>query len=51
MIETTMGTNHINTLKTPFSKLTMLSHKIEEIERAELYFKAYLTYMINLSLI
>ena len=36
MVETTTVTNHISTLKTLFSQLTMLGHKIEEIERAEL---------------
>ena len=36
MVESTSVTNHINTLKTIFSQLTMLVHKIEENERAEL---------------
>ncbi|KAH9687241.1 Integrase catalytic domain-containing protein [Citrus sinensis] len=36
MVETTTVTNHISTLKTLFSQLTMLGHKIEEIKRAEL---------------
>ena len=36
MAETTTMTNHISTLKTLFLQLTMLGHKIEEIECAEL---------------
>ncbi|KAH9656856.1 hypothetical protein KPL70_022839 [Citrus sinensis] len=36
MAESTMVTNHINTLKTLFSQLTMLGHNIEENKRAEL---------------
>ncbi|KAK9181573.1 hypothetical protein WN944_024711 [Citrus x changshan-huyou] len=36
MAESTMVTDHINTLKTLFSQLTMLGHNIEENERAEL---------------
>ncbi|KAH9705857.1 hypothetical protein KPL70_012031 [Citrus sinensis] len=36
MTESTMVTDHINTLKTLFSQLTMLGHNIEENERAEL---------------
>ncbi|KAH9722966.1 Integrase catalytic domain-containing protein [Citrus sinensis] len=34
--ESTMVTDHINTLKTPFSQFTMLGHNIEENERTEL---------------
>ena len=34
--ESTSVTDHINTLKTLFSQLTMLGHKIEENERVEL---------------
>ncbi|KAH9654151.1 hypothetical protein KPL70_027652 [Citrus sinensis] len=36
MAESTMVTDHINTLKTLFSQLTTLGHNIEENERAEL---------------
>ncbi|KAH9663295.1 hypothetical protein KPL70_019630 [Citrus sinensis] len=36
MAESTMVTDHINTLKTLFSQLTMLGHNIKENERAEL---------------
>ncbi|KAH9754149.1 Integrase catalytic domain-containing protein [Citrus sinensis] len=36
MVESTMVTDHINTLKTLFSQLTTLGHNIEENERAEL---------------
>ncbi|KAH9700446.1 hypothetical protein KPL71_024696 [Citrus sinensis] len=36
MTESTMVTDHINTLKTLFSQLTTLGHNIEENERAEL---------------
>ncbi|KAH9648557.1 hypothetical protein KPL70_025642 [Citrus sinensis] len=36
MAESTIVTDHINTLKTLFSQLTMLGHNIEENERAEL---------------
>ncbi|KAH9681068.1 hypothetical protein KPL71_026802 [Citrus sinensis] len=36
MSESTMVTDHINTLKTLFSQLTTLGHNIEENERAEL---------------
>ncbi|KAH9659545.1 hypothetical protein KPL70_023885 [Citrus sinensis] len=36
MAESTMVTNHINTLKTLFSQLTTLGHNIEENECAEL---------------
>ena len=36
MTESISVTNHINTLKTLFSQLTILGHKIEENERAEL---------------
>ncbi|KAH9689170.1 Integrase catalytic domain-containing protein [Citrus sinensis] len=36
MVESTMVTDHINTLKTLFSQLTMLGHNIDENERAEL---------------
>ncbi|KAH9769282.1 hypothetical protein KPL71_011940 [Citrus sinensis] len=36
MVESTMVTDHINTLKILFSQLTTLGHNIEENERAEL---------------
>ena len=36
MAESTMVTDHINTLKTLFSQLTMLGHNIKENERAKL---------------
>ncbi|KAH9746316.1 hypothetical protein KPL70_004379 [Citrus sinensis] len=36
MTESTLVTDHINTLKTLFSQLTTLGHNIEENERAEL---------------
>ncbi|KAH9670656.1 hypothetical protein KPL70_017059 [Citrus sinensis] len=36
MAESTMVTDHINTLKTLFSQITTLGHNIEENERAEL---------------
>ncbi|KAH9794218.1 hypothetical protein KPL71_004820 [Citrus sinensis] len=36
MVESTMVTDHINTLKTLFSQLTTLGHNIEENEHAEL---------------
>ncbi|KAH9651797.1 Integrase catalytic domain-containing protein [Citrus sinensis] len=36
MAKSTMVTDHINTLKTLFSQLTMLGHNIEENERAKL---------------
>ena len=36
IVESTSTTDHINTLKTLFSQLTTLDHKIEENERAKL---------------
>ncbi|KAH9784261.1 hypothetical protein KPL71_009581 [Citrus sinensis] len=42
MVESTMVTDHINTLKTLFSQLTTLSHNIEENERAELLLQSLL---------
>ena len=36
MVESTSVIDHINTLKTLFLQITMLGHKIEENERAEL---------------
>ena len=36
MVKSTSMSDHINTLKTLFSQLTMLGHKIEENERAKL---------------
>ena len=42
MAESIMVTDHINTLKTLFSQLTMLSHNIEENERAELLLQSLL---------
>ena len=35
MTESTMVTDHVNTLKTLFSQLTTLGHNIEENERAK----------------
>ncbi|KAH9687766.1 hypothetical protein KPL70_014887 [Citrus sinensis] len=42
MAESTMMTDHINTLKTLFSQLTTLGHNIEENERAELLLQSLL---------
>ncbi|KAH9655438.1 Pathogenesis-related protein 1 [Citrus sinensis] len=53
MAESTSVIDRINTLKTLFSQLTMLSHKIEENERAELLFQSlpdsYDQFIINLT--
>ncbi|KAH9669265.1 hypothetical protein KPL70_021724 [Citrus sinensis] len=42
MTESTIVTDHINTLKTLFSQLTTLGHNIEENERAELLLQSLL---------
>ena len=42
MAESTSMTDHINTLKTLFSQLTTLGHKIEENERAKLLLQSLL---------
>ena len=42
MGETTIVTDHIKTLKTLFSQLMTLRHKIEETERAELLLQSLL---------
>ncbi|KAH9801106.1 hypothetical protein KPL71_000900 [Citrus sinensis] len=53
MAESTMVTDHINTLKTLFSQLTTLGHNIEENERAELLLQSlpdsYDQFIINLT--
>ena len=53
MTESTMMTDHINTLKTLFSQLTTLGHNIEENERAELLLQSlsdsYNQLIINLT--
>jgi hypothetical protein len=40
MVETTMVTDHINTIRTLFSQLTTLGQQIKESERAELLFQS-----------
>ena len=53
MAKSTSMTDHINTLKTLFSQFTMLGHKIEENERAEVLLQSLLysydQFIINLT--
>ena len=53
MAESTTVTDHINTLKTLFSQLTTLGHKIEENEHVELLLQglpdSYDQFVINLT--